>query len=216
MKSLIAIAVVIFSSLQLHAQNLVQDPGFELSSGVTGSPGGFSAFWTLSPPTSTGSGQQLSNVGTNPAFAHSGTKHANLEFSAGMGSTASLFQTLATVAGQTYTMSFWLANFVSLPTNLFQVLINGIVLSTNFGTTIGPGFPNDGVYRQVFATFTATGSSSNLEFRYHHDQDYWYLDDISVVSAPESGATLWLALPLFAALFAVHRLRTLTYPARPR
>ena len=113
---------------------------------------------------------------------------------------------LATVAGKVYQVSFWLANFVSTPVNTFQVVINGIVLNTNFGSTISAqnGFPTDGAYRQVFAQFTATGPST-LEFRYHHDSDFWLLDDVSVTAAPENGATLWLIIPAVGGIFLVHR-----------
>lgn len=203
------IAAVAFAcAVSANAQNIVQDPGFELSPGSP-STGGFSAVWTLNPPAGTGPGQQLSNVGTNPAFAHSGNNHANLEFSQGASTAmASLSQTLTTVAGQTYNLSFWLANYVALPTNLFQVYINGVLLATNPSALMSPPFPADGVYRQVTGSFAATGTSTLLEFRYHHDQDFWYLDDVSVARAaatvPEGGASLWIAAPLLAGLCLIH------------
>jgi len=163
-----------------------------------GAPGGFSAAWTLNPPPGIAAGQQLSNVGTDPAFAHSGTRHANLEFS-GTAAFASLSQVLTTTAGTAYTLSFWLANDSAAPTNFFRALINGAVVFT----TTSPPFPITGAYQQIFANFVAAGGSTTLEFQYRHDQDFWRLDDVSV-GVPEGGAPLWLAIPILGGLCLVH------------
>jgi hypothetical protein len=110
------------------------------------------------------------------------------------------------VAGAVYNVSFWLANNVATPVNSFQVLINGVALSTNFGTLItSPAFPSDGGYRLVTASFLATSPMSNLEFRYRHDSDFWRLDDVNVTQqVPEGGATLWLLVPLVAGMCFLH------------
>ena len=148
----------------------------------------------------------MSNVGTDPAFAHSGTRHANLEFS-GTAQFGSLSQVLSTTVGTAYSLSFWLANDNANPVNFFQALINGAVV---FSTT-SPPFGSNGIYQQVFANFVATGGSTTLEFRYRHDQDFWRLDDVSVARAPEGGAPLWVALPILGGLCLVHfRMRRAT------
>ena len=169
------------------AQNLVTNPGFET--------GNFSGY-TLNEPGG------FSNVGSNPAFANSGTFHANL--APAVDATGSLSQVLTTTAGTAYTLSFFLANNNSGAVNFFQAFINGALVSAS----TSPPFSNNGVYQQLFANFTATGSSTTLDFRYRHDPDFWRLDDVSVtraaVATPDSGATLWLALPILAGLCLLH------------
>jgi hypothetical protein len=194
-------------ALSANAQNIVSDGGFEASADGAG-PHPFSASWTLSPPAGTGAGQQFSNVGGDPSFAHSGSNYANL--APAVGQTGSLSQVLSTTAGTAYAVSFWLANNSSVPVNFFQVYINGVLLTTSMtGTITSPPFSTNGVYQQVFASFVATGGSSTLEFRYRHDDDFWRLDDVSVTRAPEGGAPLWLALSILGGLCLVHfRMRT--------
>jgi hypothetical protein len=197
LKSLGAAAAVCFA-LSVNAQNIVNDSGFELSPAPN-----FSASWTLNPPGGGGAGQQFSNVGNDPSFAHSGNNHANL--APAIGSIGSLSQVLTTTTGTAYAVSFWLANNSSVPVNFFQVYINGVLLTTSMtGTITSPPFSNSGVYQQVFATFIATGTSSTLEFRYRHDDDFWRLDDVVVQRAPEGGAPLWLALSILGGLCLVH------------
>jgi hypothetical protein len=189
-------------AITVAAQNIVVDPGFEAS---TDSPNGnaFVLPWVATDS----SGTVLSDVGGNPSFAHSGTNYANLgtkfpTTASPSTSTGTLSQTLTTVAGGRYNLSFWLANNVALPTNSFQV---------QFGTTLvfatplmAPPFPSDGAYRLFgFSDLLATGTSTLLQFQFQHDQDFWRLDDISVL-LPEGGAPLWLAIPLLGGLCLLH------------
>lgn len=100
----------------------------------------------------------------------------------------------------TYNLRFWLANDSSVPTNSFQAFFNGSLV---FATT-SPPFNSAGNY--VLLTFNnllATSASTLLQFQYRHDDDFWRLDDVSV-TAPEGGATLWLALPVVAGLCLLH------------
>jgi hypothetical protein len=203
LKPLCAAAIVCCALATASAQ-IVQDGGFESSPGsAPGTPGGFSAAWTLTPPPGLGAGQQLSNVGTNPEQARTGTRHANLEFSQGAPTAfASLSQVISTTAGTSYTLSFFLANFSASPVNFFRAVINGAVVFT----TQSPPFPISGStpnYQQIFASFIATGGSTSLEFQYRNDQDFWSLDDVSV-HVPEGGAPLWLALPILGGLCLAH------------
>lgn len=199
LKTFCVAATVCCTLATATAQNLVQDGGFESSP----SPA-FSGAWTLTPPTGTDPGQQFSNVGDDPAFAHSGNQYANL--APAVGATGSLSQVLNTVANTAYSLSFWLANNSSVPTNFFQVYINGVLLTSigQAGTIMSPPFSNDGTYQQLFANFTASGGSTTLEFRYRHDDDFWRLDDVAVTAAPEGGAPLWLAIPILGGLCFVH------------
>lgn len=115
-KTLLIISLLCAAPLAAQA-NLVTNPGFET--------GNFSG-WTLIDPSG------FSNVGSDPAFAHSGTYHANLgtrPVPPGPANTASLSQTLGIDPGSLYNLSFWLANDVTLglsPTSTFRVLFGGV------------------------------------------------------------------------------------------
>ena len=187
----VAAAVSCLASSAL-AQNTVVNGGFE--SGFAG--------WTVNDPSN------FTVVGTDPAFAHSGSNYAALGATPGNGS---LSQVLNTVAGTTYTLSFWLANNVALPTNFFQALVNGAVVFT----TTSPPFTNSGAYQLItISGILATGPTTTLAFQYRHDPDFWRLDDVAFVGpagagVPEGGATFWLMVPLFAGLCFYHfRLRS--------
>ena len=80
--------------------NQVADAGFEASADGLG-PHPFSASWTSVDP----SGFQ--GVGGDSAFAHTGNNYA---FLGATGTIGSLSQSISTVAGQSYNLSFWLAN----------------------------------------------------------------------------------------------------------
>jgi hypothetical protein len=185
------------------AQNLVVDGGFEMSPAPN-----FHSAWTLSPPGGGGPGQQFSNVGTDPLLANSGNHHANL--APAFEQTGSLSQVLNTTAGVAYNLSFALANFSTLPVNFFQVFFNNVLVFSTMSPPFATGLP----YQQFNLNgLLATGPTTTLEFRYRHDDDFWYLDDVSVTDpsgtgVPETGATLWLALPMLAGVCFVHfRLR---------
>jgi hypothetical protein len=173
----------------VNAANIVADPGFEASADGLG-PHPFSASWTVADPSG------FSNVGGDAAFAHSGTNYANL---GAPGTPGSISQALGTVAGQSYTLSFWLANDITagLPAgNSFRVLFGGVQV---FILTNQAAF---GYTQFTIAGIVATNASSSLEFVYNHNNDFWRLDDVSVEKAgvPEAFSTIWLALPAFGAL----------------
>ncbi len=192
----LCVAATVCCTLATASAQIVQDGGFEQSP----SPN-FSAAWTLTPPSGPNPGQQFSNVGDDAAFARSGNQYANL--APDVGSVGSLSQVINVAAGQVYTLSFFLANNSSAPTNFFQALINGAIVFT----TTSPPFPITGAYQQIFATFTSNSNSATLEFRYRHDDDFWRLDDVAVdrgAAVPEGGAPLWLAIPILGGLCLVH------------
>jgi hypothetical protein len=84
----------------------------------------------------------------------------------------SLSQTLNTVVGQTYTLDFWLAN-TAAGTNSFIAKVGGQTLYTE--THAG----QEG-YTEHTVQFTATSSSTTLQFQFHNSAS-WHLDDVSVV-----------------------------------
>jgi len=157
MAPVLASAMLLGAAASAHA-NLVTNGGFET--------GDFSG-WTL-----TG----------NPGFisitnnAHSG----NFAGSFGaVGSDTFLSQTLATTAGTSYTLTFFLTNLGG-PTNDFSVSFGGQNL-TGGGT---PALPilNSGPfpYTEYTVDVTATGSSSVLQFAMRQDPSFWNIDDITV------------------------------------
>ncbi|MGZ5552026.1 MAG: hypothetical protein ACXWHF_00150 [Chthoniobacterales bacterium] len=183
-------AAFICAAVSSQGQNIVADPGFEASAdGIGAHP--FSASWTVVDSSG------FTNVGGDTIDAHSGVNYANLGATA---TTGSLSQLLTTMPGRLYTLSFFLTNNTILPTNFFQAFFNGSLV---FATT-SPPFTGSGAYiPETITGLLATGSSTLLEFRYQNDQDFWRLDDISVV-APEGGAPLWLAIPIFGGLCLLH------------
>ena len=103
-------------------------------------------------------------------------------------------------------MSFWLAHDVTTPpppiSNTFQVFFGGVLVQTLTDVGIFS-------YQQfTFQNLLPTGSSTSLEFRFMDTNDFFRLDDVSVV-VPEPSATALLALPVFAGLLLLYsRLRT--------
>ncbi len=197
-KTIVCIAALLCAWTWNVKANLVADPGFEASADGTG-PHPFSAAWTDVDPSG------FSGVGGDSAFAHTGNNYAFLgatNYPNTPPITGSLSQNLATTSGISYTLSFFLANDITTGPNLgsftsFEVLWNGISI---FSATNQPAFD----YTQfTFSDLVATGPLTTLEFRYEHDNDWFRLDDVSV-EVPDSGSTIWLALPIFAGLGLLH------------
>ncbi|HXX84535.1 MAG TPA: C25 family cysteine peptidase, partial [Casimicrobiaceae bacterium] len=157
-----------------RAQNLVQNPGFET---------GDLTHWSLNP-----GGpfdyvcQAGSTIGAATCIVHSG----NYAMSFGLyGATDTLSQTITTVAGTYYTLSFWLANDNPQDQGIttFAVQWNDAVNMTT--STVyslpspQPSFP----YTQVVITVLATSNSMTLAFVAEQDPSQWFLDDVSVVAS---------------------------------
>lgn len=124
---------------------------------------------------------------------------------------ATLTQTLDTVIGQKYTVSFWLSNLGGGADNLgtansFAMLIDGAtVISVQDKTAT-----NYTLFEQVF---TANTSLTSLAFRFQHDEAFWLLDDVAIKdvapipTVPEPSSILMLMLGLGALALRVLRLR---------
>ncbi len=97
-----------------------------------------------------------------------------------IGSTDILSQTLATTAGQDYTLSFWLQDeadpFGVATPSFFSVSFGGVTL---FSLTDSEAFD----YKSFSYDVVATGASSELVFQFTHDAAFWDFDDVSVVAA---------------------------------
>jgi hypothetical protein len=168
--TLFAILFVLALSVPCGAAELVQNGGFET--------GNFSN-WTV---TNASSG---SLIAVNNIDPHTGTYAASFGAVSGLNDTIS--QTLATVAGQSYSISFWLEHPTRVASNGFHVIWDGtiqllaLVNSDRF------------LYTQYTFTETASTSSTALRFGGFETPAYFYLDDVSVTgpqSVPEPASLL--------------------------
>ena len=156
------------------ANNLVQNCGFE--SGINNS-------W--SP---VGSFADSNNI-------HSGLNAAALATEDPNGTTAAtISQSLATVSGQTYQVSFWV--MTDRPSGTFSASWNGATMFSIGSGVIGP-------YTLAQFAVTASGASSRLRFDAATvppdpgEDMTWFVDDVSVVAAssaavPEPSSLLLL------------------------
>ncbi len=146
--------------------NLVQDPGFETT---------LHGPWTLSTTDSHNDAIVSNN-------AHSGS-HA-MEFGQSTGQ-ATITQSIATTAGTSYTLTFWLKD-VDAVQDVFNVNWNG---QTVFTQTYNGGPEISTSYTQYSVTVVGgAGTSSSLQFAGGSLDGFWYLDDVSL-SAGLSGVT---------------------------
>ena len=132
--------------------------------------------------------------GVDPFAAHGGTFGAFF----GPESTGAISQTLATVAGGSYKVDFWLELDDSAQPNLFSWTWGGAAQSPSFVNTTGFD------YKEFSTTVTATGASTALTFSFANPQSFWLLDDVSVtavtaaVPEPETFALLGVGMAFLA------------------
>ncbi len=104
---------------------------------------------------------------------HSGTSAAWL---GPVGSLGTLSQTLPTVNGETYNLSFWLQHSGGSPAE-FQASWDGNLI---FDTTNPAAF---GYTLESFNNLPATGPTTVLTFAFREDPSYYQFDDVSVTGA---------------------------------
>jgi hypothetical protein len=147
------------ATLTVASASLVTNGGFET--------GDFTG-WTQSGDTGA-TGVITGTAGSTTV--HSGTHAARF----GPNTLGFLSQTLTTTVGASYTLSFWLSHPVSDTGTEWLVRVGGNTLmdvhdAGNFG------------YTQFTFTFTATSSSTVLQFGFAEPPDYFYLDDVIVTA----------------------------------
>lgn len=179
----------------LAGQSIVLNSGFET---------GDFAQWTLQGSTLDNHGAGSTSLPAHPELVHSGSYGALL---GEVGSLAYLSQTLSTVPGQYYLLSFWVTSpyFTGTTTpNEFQVAWN---VTTNSSILLFDQVnlaPFNWTNMQFIVS--ASGTSTVLQFGARDDPQAFGLDDVSVapvnpprfqgVTSTKSGVTLtWVTLP---------------------
>src|ERR1044071_2297743 len=148
--ALLLIAAAVFSLVDSASANLIENSGFET--------GHFSG-WELG-----GSG----NVGVDSSKPHSGSYAAFF----GEGSPI-VKQTVNTIPGASYTISFWLSNTATRG--------DGFGVSWGEQTLLDLLSPDRFRYRLfTFSGVRATGFTETLYFNGTAQEGLWYLDDVSV------------------------------------
>jgi len=147
--------------------------------------GDFTPGWILTGDTS------FTFVASDSGARTSGESYAVL------GSPAAISQTIATTAGRSYTVSFWLAN--DMPgTNGFTALWNGI--SEKLKLVDAPAFD----WTQYQYTATALETWTPITFSFQNDSSVFKLTGVSAAPVPIPGALLLLG-PGLACLLAIRK-----------
>jgi hypothetical protein len=156
--AIVGAGLLVFSPMsKAEAGNLVNNGGFET--------GDFSG-WTQS-----GNTDPL-YTGVRAVNPRSGNYAAWL---GPIGSLGYLSQSVSTIVGQSYQLSYFLSNDGRTP-NQFEVSINGKQLTTAQNIVAS-------AYVQHLVNFVGTGND-NLQFGFRHDPWFHNLDDVSVTPVP--------------------------------
>ena len=192
---LAAVAAVVSLSATAHASSIVVDGGFESAGGGNSYFAGQSidkGAWTVGANSAV-------YVDTQDPFVFAGNNSLNLT---GINpyTSDSISQTLATIVGQTYDVSFY-ANSDS--SNLFSLTEDGLVVSGTPTSIASNGFPdqidpngNSGLFTQYTGQFRATSTTTDLTFTGTSNPAIGdpsqsgsvMLDDVNVAATPEPGS----------------------------
>jgi hypothetical protein len=173
--AVVALAFCLLVAAPTFAQNLITNGSFET--------GDFSG-WTTS-----GNWDGNTAIETGAFYDYSGAQDGNFYSVWGaVGSDASISQTLTTVAGAQYTISFWFASVGDNPSD-FSVSWDGTQLLSLTNPNTGSNWTQ--------YTFQATGTGSDtLTFTGRDDPAWMALDNISVTenqpTVPEPSSFLLL------------------------
>jgi len=163
------------STAQAEGQELINNGGFEidsladindpniLNSNVTG--------WVKSGDPTAASGVTISN------FPHTGNQGLSL---GAFSSIAYISQTIPTVPGQHYQLTYYLASIEEAPNldNKLHVFVNGEKVSSKKNIAYQ-------AYTEYKLDFEAEGTSTEIKFGSLAKYAFLYLDDVSVKAAPE-------------------------------
>jgi flagellin len=166
---LVVLAAIAVSHGTAAATSIIMNGGFETGD-LTG--------WSLS-----GSSSEM-----RFDFVNSRANTGNYGLYLGAGALVTVSQTLATMAGQQYTLDYWLFNQGGTP-NYFAADWNGSVVP-------GSALTNTGAQPFTEYTYTvdATSSSTVVGFSSYQAPNSWSIDDITVTEAtPEPGSFVMVA-----------------------
>jgi PEP-CTERM motif len=178
-------AILAGAAVQANAANIIVDPGFE-----SGTPNSYTGSMGDGWVVTAGTGAICNNSGAgcgSAGVAHTGTQMAFLDWDDSLNT---ITQSLTTVIGQTYTISYFVAG--SQP-NFLEVMFGGSTLFDGTAPSSGVGSPSD--YVQYTFTSTATSTSTVLAFSGERTVGgELLLDDVSVTpsSVPEPSSLLLL------------------------
>ncbi len=187
---LAAVAASAAMTGMVRAQNLVSDPSFETS----GPAGSFAAGgWTVTTNPNL-SGPALRTPGTAGWPVHTGSwaaAYGDPLTAFGQTIEDTLSQSIATVPGTAYTVSFWLDNFGDKPGSTpsgqgFAANFAGGSITTNAVLTAYTQYSFTG-------TATATATTLNLAGFDYVNAGYYMLDDVSVTpQVTPAGPSTWV------------------------
>ncbi len=179
MKNLLGVLAFGLLSANIAHANLLTNGGFET--------GNFTG-WTVTDSSN------YTTVASTGAFGYnsqSGNYFASLGATPNPGTVT---QNVATVAGGTYSISFWLASNGQTP-NSFSVSWNGSTLLDLTNIAVQP-------YTQYTLEGVASGSTSTLTFSEMDNPSYLALDSVNVTRVPEPAAVALFGIGLLGLVAA--------------
>ena len=169
--------------------DLIVNGGFET--------GDFTGWTTI--PGASGSAFGVNATSPGRGYPHSGTYEAY--FGAFSTDEDRIYQDLATVAGQSYTIDFWLRNNMG-GQNRFDVTWGGGSILSEVNAPGSPSTP----YTEYTFTEVASGSTTRLEFAGYNNPSFAFfnLDDVSVnvAAVPEPSNFILAGLGISGFLMA--------------